>query len=66
MRKKRREKLILIRKKRKLTQKEIAEYVGISRTTYAGYENGDFSPSIEVATKIKEILKYKKDDIFLD
>lgn len=60
-----REKLIEVRKKKKYTQQEMSEMLDISRTTYTGYEKGDFDPSLEKALKIKEILKYKKDDIFL-
>jgi DNA-binding XRE family transcriptional regulator len=58
-------KLIEIRKKKKMTQEGMAQMLGISRTTYTGYENGNFDPSLEKALKIKEILKYKNDDIFL-
>ena len=60
-----RKKLIEIRKKRKLTQGEMAKLLEISRTTYTGYENGNFNPSLEKALEIKKILKYKDDDIFL-
>jgi len=42
----------------------MASKLNIARTTYTGYENGNFSPSLETALRIKEILKYKKDDIF--
>lgn len=61
-----RNKLIEIRKKRKLTQEEMAKMLEISRTTYTGYENGTFNPSLEKALEIKKILKYKNDDIFLN
>ena len=60
-----RDKLIEVRKKRGYTQESMADKLKIARSTYAGYENGNFSPSLEIALKIKEILKYKKDDIFL-
>ena len=61
-----RKKLIEIRKKRGLTQEDVASELNIARTTYTGYENGSFSPSLEIALQIKDILKYRKDDIFLD
>lgn len=60
-----REKLIEIRKKRGYTQEQMAKELDIARTTYTGYENGTFSPSLETALSIKRILNYKKDDIFL-
>lgn len=59
-----RNKLIEIRKKRGFTQEDMADKLSVARSTYTGYENGNFSPSLEIALKIKEILKYKKDDIF--
>ena len=60
-----REKLIEIRQKKGYTQEQMANKLNIARTTYTGYEKGNFSPSLEVALEIKEILNYKKDDIFL-
>lgn len=60
-----RDNLIALRKKRKLTQQQMADKLNIARTTYTGYENANFSPSIEKAIKIKEILKTKNDNIFL-
>lgn len=60
-----RSKLIEIRKKRNLTQEQMANKLNIARTTYTGYENGNFSPSLELAIEIKKVLNYKGDDIFL-
>ena len=60
-----RTKLIEIRKKKGYTQEQMANKLNIARTTYTGYENGNFSPSLEMAIEIKKILKYKNDDIFL-
>lgn len=57
--------LIETRKKKGYTQEQMAEKLGVARTTYTGYEKGNFSPSLELAIKIKEILDYKNDDIFL-
>lgn len=57
-----------LRKRRKLydlTQKEIAEKVGIARNTYTNIELGVKNPSLNVALKIKEVLSYFDDDIFL-
>ena len=60
-----RKKLIEIRKKRGFTQTQMAEKLSIARTTYTGYENGNFSPSLEIALEIKKILKHSNADIFL-
>lgn len=59
-----RQKLISLRKKKKLTQAYMAEHAGVGRSTYNGYENGLFSPSIETAIKIKKILETSSDDLF--
>lgn len=61
-----RRKLIEIRKKRGYTQKEIADELNVARTTYTGYENGTVTPSLETGLRIKEVLNYKHDDIFLN
>lgn len=61
-----REKLIEIRKKRGYTQEQMANRLKIARTTYTGYENGNFDPSLEIALLIKKALGYKNDDIFLN
>ena len=59
-----RKKLIEIRKKRGYSQQNMAELIEIARTTYTGYETGKFAPSLDKSIKIKEVLKYKKDDLF--
>lgn len=60
-----RQKLIEVRKKNGLTQEQMANKLHVARTTYTGYENGNFAPSLETALQIKKILKYRGDDIFL-
>ena len=60
-----RELLIKKRKQKKLTQQDMADAIEVSRTTYTGYENGTFNPPLDKAIKIKQVLKYLKDDIFL-
>lgn len=44
------------RKERSLTQKEIAELLGLSNVSYAQYEQGKTEPSITTLKKIAEIL----------
>lgn len=61
-----RTKLITLRKQKNKTQEEMAKDLGIARTTYNAYELGTTQPTVDIAIKIKEILKYKKDDIFLN
>lgn len=61
-----REKLRQLRKDKKLTQEQLAKKIGISRTYYTNIEKGRYIPSLVTANKIKNILGYKNDDIFLD
>lgn len=58
--------LIARRKAKRLSQEQMAQKIGCERSTYSGYELGYFNPSMEKALKIKEVLGYTKDDIFLN
>lgn len=60
------EKLVDLRKRRGFSQEKMAKMLEISRSTYSGYENGYFKPPIDIAVKIKRILKCRNDDIFLN
>ena len=40
--------------------------LNIARTTYCAYENGTIDPPLDKAVRIKEILNYKNDNIFLN
>jgi len=44
-----------LRKISGITQKEIAEKVGIAHQTYQGYESGKHEPSIEIIIRIADI-----------
>lgn len=57
--------LLRLEKKDGYTQEQMANKLNVARTTYTGYENGNFAPSLETALHIKKILKYNNDDIFL-
>jgi putative transcriptional regulator len=60
---------MLLKEKRiklSLTQQQFAKMIGVSRTTYTNIELGEKNPSLNVALKIKQILKTNNDDIFLD
>ncbi|MCI8640321.1 MAG: helix-turn-helix domain-containing protein [Clostridia bacterium] len=59
-----RNKLREVRKKRGYSQQKMSELLEIARTTYTGYEIGKFAPSLDKSLRIKEILRYKKDDLF--
>ena len=55
------ENLSFIRKKKGLSQDDLAKKVGIISVTFGRYERNEIKPSIEVAGKIAEVL-----DVSLD
>lgn len=61
-----RQKLKLQRITKGYTQQEIADKIGVSRSSYTNIELGAKNPSLKVAKNIKEVLEYHKDDIFFE
>jgi len=59
-------KLRSLRMQKNLTQEQIAAKLQITRAYYTNLEQGKGNPSLKVASKIKEILNYEKDDIFFE
>lgn len=52
------------RKRRKLTQKELADKVGVAHNTVSSYENGTNAPEQNMIFKIATALDIKVDDLF--
>lgn len=50
--------LIAIRKKKKLSQKNVSEKVGITQPSYCNMEKGKIKPSVPVAKKIADVLGF--------
>lgn len=48
-----------------MTQQEVATAAAIERVTYTNIELGNKNPSFAVAARIKQVLGYHDDDIFL-
>lgn len=59
-------KLREFRLKKKKTQKQMAETVGISKSMYEKLEYGITQPSLETIKKFKEVFKDFDTKIFLD
>ena len=59
-------KLRKIRNKKKLTTREMAEKLSISKPFYCQIENRSRRLSYDMAVKISKIFKLKPDDIFYD
>ena len=53
--------LVELRKMNKLTQREVAEHLGISQPSYIRYENGRSEPTIENLVKLADLF-----DVSLD
>jgi transcriptional regulator with XRE-family HTH domain len=50
--------LVNLRNQLDLSQKDVADKIGISRSAYAGYETGRRDPSIQNAKAIAELLNF--------
>lgn len=50
------EQLKILRKKAAMTQAEIAMRIGVDRSTYAKYENGQSEPNFEMAQKLASLF----------
>lgn len=59
------EKLLLIRKKRNITQKELANYIGISINQYSLKEKGEYTFDCDEMFKIADYLNMNLEDIFI-
>jgi len=47
-----------------MTQKELAERVGVTRQTIVAIENAKYSPTLELAFKIAEVFDSNIEDVF--
>lgn len=47
-----------------MTQKELAEKVGVTRQTIVAIENAKYSPSLELAFRIAHVFGVPLDDVF--
>ena len=56
--------LTLFRKQQGYTQQEMAEKLGISRSTYTNYEKGNRTPEYALLEKISDILDCSLDELF--
>jgi len=55
------EKIMLLRKKRKVSQKELASALGINPSNLPNYESGRYKPSIEMLIKITDFFEISLD-----
>lgn len=55
--------LKLLRKQRKMSQEEVAQELGLTRSSYSGYENGVAEPGIENLVKMGHFYRIPLDDL---
>ena len=58
------ERLKTLRKEKKLTQKELAEQIGIKQNSYSDWETGKSEPSFENLIKLADLLEVSLDWLF--
>ena len=56
--------LVQLRKKRGLTQQQIADLVNVNRVTYTNWEKGKREPSFENLVKLADLLEVSLDSFF--
>lgn len=54
------------RKLRKMTQQELADAIGMERTSLSQIENGLYNPKAETMKRISDVLKASIGDIFFN
>jgi len=54
-----------MREEKDLSQRELAERVGVTRQTINSIERERYDPSLELAFKLAEFFDYHAEDIFL-
>lgn len=54
----------VLRAEREMTQKELAEKVGVSRQTIISMEKGNYTPSLVLAFEIADVFGLQIEDVF--
>ena len=58
------ENMKIARKKKKMSQKDVAEIVGVAKSTFSLYESGNREPNIETIRKISRVLEISPNELF--
>ena len=59
------EKLLILRKRRKMTQNEVADYLQISTRQYSLKERGEYEFTSDEMFKLRDLFNCRMEDIFL-
>jgi len=55
------EKIMFLRRKKKMTQAQFAKRLGINQVNITCYENGRYQPSLQMIVKIADVLEVSTD-----
>lgn len=58
------ENLKLAREQKGLSQKDVAEKIGVAKSTYSLYESGNREPNVQTIKKIANALDVSADELF--
>lgn len=56
--------VLTVRKKRGITQEEVASAVGVTRQTIIAIEKGNYTPSVLLAIKLAQFFHTTVEDLF--
>ena len=57
------ENLKMAREKKNMTQKEVADSIGVAKSPYSLYESGNREPNVQTIKKIADTLNVSADDL---
>lgn len=57
------ENLRLARERKGLSQKELAETIGVAKSTYSLYESGNREPNVQTIRRIADVLNVSTDEL---
>lgn len=57
------ENLQIARERKGMTQKDVAEKIGVAKSTYSLYESGNREPNVQIIKKIADILDTSADEL---
>ncbi len=60
------EKIMILRKKHKISQRQFAEILGISHANFPNYESNRYKPSLEMLVKIADYFNVSLDSLVRD
>jgi putative transcriptional regulator len=56
--------VLTLRKKRNITQEEVAQAIGVTRQTIIAIEKGNYTPSVLLALKLAEFFNTSVEKLF--